>query len=577
MKPKQISAVQRIFKGLDYADTVIKNGKIINVFTNEIELDKVVAIKNGTIFYVGEYKTDFVGPSTDIIDADNLFLAPGFIDAHTHLDSMIPYPEFVEYALKGGTTCVVTECAMVANALGVKGVKDFVNSTKEAPLKTLFLAPPLVPPVKRYEISHPFSFKDFETLLKRKDFVGIGEAYWNEAIRNEGGYFKKVELANIYKKSIEGHAAGAKGKNLFAYLNCGITSCHESITIDEAIEKLRQGIFVMIREGYIRSEMQELSKLKNFTGSKERIILVSDVFNAAMLMEGYLNVVVRKAITFGFNPVDAIKMVTINPATYFGFNHLGAISIGRSADILFLSDLKDVKITKVMIDGSIVVEKGNYLLPKQNNSEKKPKNSLSLRKIKEADILIKSNKSRRVRVMEIFSPTIMKESFAIIKPENSVMMPDLSRDIIPVFLIDRRTGVKNMGKGFIKGIGMKRGAVATTLIWDTCNILALGTSYADIVFATNRLIELGGGWVVAKNSKIIFEFPMPLYGLISTMTIPQIAKKESQLENALRKLGSKMERPYLNLQTIAFTGLPFLRLTNRGLLDMKTMRKVALF
>lgn len=577
MQSKQISAVQRIFKGLDFADTVIKNGKIINVFTNEIELNKVVAIKNGIIFYVGEYNSDFVGPSTDIIDAEQHFLSPGFIDAHTHLDSMIPYFEFVEYALKGGATCVVTECAMVANALGLKGVKAFVDSTKRSLLKTFFLAPPLVPPVKRYEISHPFSFKDFENLLKRSDFVGIGEAYWNEAIRNEGGYFKKVELATIYKKSVEGHAAGAKGKNLFAYLNCGITSCHESITIDEAVEKLRQGVFVMIREGYIRSEMQELSKLKNFTGSKERIILVSDVFNAAMLMEGYLDVVVRKAIRFGFSPFDAIKMVTINPATYFGFRHLGAISIGKCADILFLSDLKDVKIAKVMVDGRLVVEKGVYLLPKQMQTEDKPKNSLSLKKIKETDIIIKSNKSRRVRVMEIFSPTIMKESFAIIKSENSVMMPDLSRDIIPVFLIDRRTGVKNMGKGFIKGAGLKKGAVATTLIWDTCNILTLGTNYSDIVVATNRLVELGGGWVVAENGKVIFEFPMPLYGLIPTMTIPQIAKKESQLEDALRNLGSTMKRPYLNLQTIAFTGLPFLRLTNRGLLDMKTMRKVSLF
>lgn len=576
MRAKEIKTIQMVLRKSGFADVLMVNGKIINVFTNKIEEGKVVAIKGRHIFYVGEKNTELVGKDTFVFDAEGAYLVPGFIDAHTHLDSMIPYNEFVPYALKGGTTTVVTECAMVANACGYKGVLSFINATKDFPLKALFLAPPLVPPIKKFETAHPFSFSDFKKLLKRPDFVGIGEAYWNEALRNYDNYFKKVELAKLLKKSVEGHAAGAKAMNLFAYFNCGITSCHESISVKEALEKLSQGVYVMIRDGFIRSDMDELYKIKDYNIDIRRLILVSDVFNASMLLNGYLNLIVAKAERLGFNVIDAIKMVTINPADYFGLHDRGAIASGRLADINVVDKLEDMNIKTVFVDGKMVVDKGKYL-PEMKEANYKASENLTLPKVKEEDLYFPSTRGRKVRVMEIFSPTIMKETVYPLKSYEGKIGADIEKDIIPVFLLDRRKGVKDMGRGFIKGTGIKNGAVATTLIWDTCNVLGIGTKEKDVAEAINRLVEIGGGWVVYKDGEIIFEYPMPVFGLIPLMSMENIAKMEGELEIALKKIGCSIKRAFLNLQTIAFTGLPFLRLTNKGLVDIKKMKKVALF
>lgn len=576
MKAKEISSIQNVFKGKETADLVILNGKILNVFTNNIEDNNTVAIKGRIIFYVGKEKGEFIGNNTQIIDAKGAYLVPGFIDTHTHLDSMIPYNEFVPYALKGGVTTVITECAMVANACGLKGVLSFINSTKGYPLKTLFLAPPLVPPLKKFETANPFSFSDFKKLLLRTDFVGIGEAYWNEAVLNEGNYFKKVELATALRKTVEGHAAGAKDNKLFSYLNCGITSCHESINIPEALEKLRQGVYVMIREGFIRRELDELYKLKDYDVDKRRIILVSDVFNAEMLTSGYLNLVVKRAVGFGFDVIDAIKMVTINPADYLGLTDRGAIAIGRIADINIIENLEKMAIKDVIADGKLVVKDGKYLFRNNNKSDGEIKNSLSLKKVKKEELYICAKGNKNVRVMEVLSPTIMKEGIYKLNAIDGRLRANLDEDIIPVYILDRRKGTKSMGAGFIKGTGIKQGALATTLIWDTCNVLAIGVDEEDIAMAINSLIDIGGGFIVVNKGKVIFEFPMPVYGLIPLLSVPKIAKKERELASILFKYGCKMERPFLNIQTIAFTGLPFLRLTNRGLVNIKEMKKVPL-
>lgn len=576
MNAKEIKSIQKVLAGKDSADLVILNGRIMNVFTNEIEDDKMVAIKGRMIFYVGMKKEEFIGEGTKVIDALGVYLLPGFIEGHTHLDSMIPFDEFAPYALRGGVTTVISECAMVANACGLKGVLSFVNSTKEYPLKTFFLAPPLVPPLKKFESAHPFTFKDFVKLLQRPDFIGIGEAYWNEAVLNGGDYFKKVEIAKTLRKTVEGHAAGAREKSLFSYLNCGITSCHESITVAEALEKLRQGLYVMIREGFIRRELDELHKLKDYNIDKRRLMLVSDVFNAEMLMEGYLNLVVKRAVDFGFDPIEAIKMVTINVADYFGLSDRGAIAVGRIGDICLVDDLREMKIRDVIADGKLVVKDGKYIEKRGIKNYGKIKNSLSLKKVKEKDLYIYAKGLNEVTVMEIFSPTIMKKGVYKLKAGEGRLNGDISQDILPVYILDRRKGVKSMGKGFVKGTGIKRGSVATTLIWDTCNVLAIGVDEKDIALAINILIDMGGGWAVVDKGKAIFKFPMPFCGLIPNLPVPKIAEKEKELEKTLQKLGCKMNRPFLNIQTIAFTGLPFLRITNKGLVDIKEMKKVPL-
>lgn len=568
-----------VAQGSAPADVVIRNGKLVNVFTENIEENTAILIKDGRIVAMEEDngKASFAGATE--IDAEGAYLCPGFIDAHTHLDSMFPYHEFVPFSLRGGTTTIITECAMAAGACGMKGVESFVESTKGYPLRCYFVAPPMTPPFPKMERAASFTLKEFSTLLKREDFLGIGEAYWTRMVEGDDRVLKQAALAQSLGKCLDGHSSGARGKRLIEYALTGITSCHESVSMEEALEKLRLGMYVMIREGFVRKELPELSKLKDAKVDKRRTMMVSDVFDAPMLCEeGYLDSVVKKAIEYGFSPMDAIKMVTINPADYHHLRYLGAIAPLRFADILFLRNLEDVSIEKVMVNGEIVVAGREFI--KDINPFVYPDEmtrTITVNKLEENDFRIKARPgANRIRVLHVANPTITRELVMEARVRDGYVEKDLDNDVIPIAVVNRRQG-KGMGKGFIKGMGIKEGALATTLIWDTCNILTIGSSERDMRDAVNRLIDIQGGTVITKNGRVIYEFPMPVYGLIPLMTMKQSMDKTKELDEMMKSIGTYLEKPFLTIQTIPFTGLPFLRITDKGLADIKNKRLVSLF
>jgi adenine deaminase len=568
-----------VAQGSAPADVVIRNGKLVNVFTDNIEENTAILIKDGRIVAMEEDngKASFAGATE--IDAEGAYLCPGFIDAHTHLDSMFPYHEFVPFSLRGGTTTIITECAMAAGACGMKGVESFVESTKGYPLRCYFVAPPMTPPFPKMERAAPFTLKEFSTLLKREDFLGIGEAYWTRMVEGDDRVLKQAALAQSLGKCLDGHSSGARGKRLIEYALTGITSCHESVSIDEALEKLRLGMYVMIREGFVRKELPELSKLKDAKVDKRRIMMVSDVFDAPMLWEeGYLDSIVKKAIEYGFSPMDAIKMVTINPADYHHLRYLGAIAPLRFADILFLRNLEDVTIEKVMVNGEIVVAGREFVKDiKPFVYPEEMTRTITVNKLEENDFRIKALPGvNRIRVLHVANPTITREIAIEVLVKDGYLEKDLEKDVIPIAVVNRRQG-KGMGKGYIKGMGIKEGALATTLIWDTCNILTIGSSERDMRDAVNRLIDIQGGTVIIKNGRVLYEFPMPVYGLIPLMTMKQSMDKTKELDEKMKSIGTYLEKPFLTIQTIPFTGLPFLRITDKGLADIKNKRLVSLF
>jgi len=566
-----------VAKGNTPPDLVILNGKLINVFTNSIEEDCIILIKDGFIVSVEAYKgTKY--DNIETVDAQGLYLCPGFIDAHVHLDSMFLFSELVPYALRGGTTTVVTECGILAGACGVDGVYSFIESNRGYPLRCYFLAPPLTPPFPDMEGCKGITFKDFSQLLKRDDFVGIGEAYWTRVVDADDRVLKQATLGLALRKRLDGHSAGARGRKLIEYLLTGITSCHESINAEEALEKLRHGIYVMIRQGFVRKELAELSKLKDMNLDTRRLILVSDSFDSVMLSEvGYMDSIVRDAIDYGFSPIEAIKMVTINPADYYGLRYLGAIAPMRYADILFLKNIETVAIEKVMANGKIVYSEGHLLetFPPSNYS-KRMKRTLHPGRFTESDFRIKTlSSSVQARVIEIANQTITREKIYTLSTKNGFVEKNLEEDIIPIAVINR-TEKRRFGKGFIKGTGISYGAIATTLIWDTGNILVIGSDEKDMVVAVKKLIEIQGGIVIAQKGAVIYEFPMPLYGLISLSSMEEIRDKTKELEEKIKIIGSSLERPFLTIQTIPFTGLPFLRITDKGLADIKNKTLVPL-
>jgi adenine deaminase len=576
------SILQRLLgvtKGEAPADSIITNGRIVNVFTNSIEEGLSISVKDGYITNID--KADNLTPTgrTEVIDAGGRYLCPGFIDAHTHLDSMYPFHAIVPYSLRGGTTCLVSECGIVATTCGMAATQCFFDSTKGYPLRCYFLAPPETPPFPHMETAIGLTLPEFRKILRRRDVLGIGEGYWTRIVEGDDRVAEQASLALSLGKTLEGHGAGARGQKLVQYVMTGITSCHESTTLEEAVEKLRFGVYVMIREGFVRSELAELSKVKDLDVDKRRIMLVSDVFDAVMLREdGYLDSIVRRAIEYGFTPIEAIKMTTINVADYYGLRHLGAIAPLRHADILFLGNLDRVSVDHVMANGQMVVRDGEFR--GQAEPYRYPeamKRTIKAEKLGAEDFRISAVPGKdRVRVIRVINETITRETEAVLTVNDGYLEKDPARDIIPVAVVDRN-GRRPISKGFITGTGIREGAFATTVTWDTGNILTAGSSETDMAIAVNRLIEIQGGYVISRRGKVSYEFPMPVFSLIPDYGLEEIARKTKELDTRMEEIGSIIPRPFLALQTIPFTGLPFLRITDKGLADIRTKRLVSLY
>jgi adenine deaminase len=335
----------------------------------------------------------------------------------------------------------------------------------------------------------------------------------------------------------------------------------------------------MIRQGFVRKELPELHRLKDMDIDTRRLILTSDVFDAVMLREeGYLDSIVRTAISYGFKPMDAIKMATINPADYYGFRHLGAIAPLRHADILFLRDLERVTVEHVMTNGEVVLENGRFI--KEITPHVYPetvRHSVKAAKCTPDDLRIRAGgESATVRVIKVVNQTITEEVLWSPPVRNNCLQTDPSADIIRVSVINRYDGTQR-SHGFINGIGIKNGAIATTLIWDTGNILTIGSSEEDMAVAINKLIDIGGGTVIVRDGKVTLEFPMPVFGTMPIGSIDEIADITKDMEKKVREIGITLERPFLTIQTIPFSGLPFLRITDKGLADIKNRRLVPLF
>ena len=579
MQKRMLQRLLRVAKGEEPPDKIIVNGRIVNVFTNSIDEKLAISVKDGYITGLGERPKLRDSAKTEIIDAGGRYLCPGLMDAHTHLDSMYPFYEIVPYSLKGGTTCLVTECGIVATTCGMEAVESFFDSTKGYPLRCYFLAPPETPPFPHMETAIGLSLREFKRILRRKDVLGVGEGYWTRIVEGDDRVLSQASFGLSLGKTLEGHGAGARGARLMEYAMTGITSCHESTTVEEALEKLRLGIYVMIREGFVRKELAELKGLKDLDVDKRRIMLVSDNFDAVMLCEdGYLDSVLRRAIAYGFDPIEAIKMMTINVADYYGLRHLGAIAPLRHADILFLSDLEKVAIDHVMVNGEMVVKDREFRgeAPRYAYPETM-RRTIRAGGVSGSDFLIPADGSEvRVRLIRVINETITREAEALLKVKDGYVQKDVARDIIPVAVINRNDG-KRMGKGFITGTGIKEGAFATNITWDTGNILTAGSSEEEMALAANRLMEIQGGYVISKKGRVTFEFPMDVYSLVPDYSLEEISRKTKELDVRMEEIGSTLPRPFLALQTIPFTGLPFLRITDRGLADIKTRQLVPFF
>ncbi len=570
---RDFMAIMDTALGKKNPDLVVKNAELVNVYTGEIQKNACISVCGDRIAFVGE-ENDFIeGPETKVIDAKGKIVIPGLIDGHTHLAWFVTPSEFLRYAVKGGTTTIITETMEVFPVAGEKGVEDFMASMTNQPVKIFSTAPATssissnVAGMSR-EVLHKFLLKD--------KIIGLGESYWQTVFQSPGNFLPAFEETLKKGKTLEGHSAGAKGRKLAAYTGLGISSCHEPINADQVLERLRLGIYVLAREGSIRSDLEAIAPIKDMGVDLRHLCFASDSITPRELMEnGYMENILQKAINKGFHPMDAIKTVTLNVAEHFGISdHVGGVAPGRYADMLIIPDINTIEPEYVISCGKVVAENGKLLVkPRVHEFAAKSRNSVTLpEKMIDRDFNVSvTDKSDtvKVRVIELITDLVTKEKIISFNPVDGKIIQDIEHDILKVAAIDRNLNPGKYFTGFLKGFGMKPGAFAATGAWDTADIITIGANDKDMAFAVNRVHELHGGIVVCENEKILIELALPVFGLMSELPIEKVADITERINKKVKDMGCSSNDPLLTMITLTGAAIPYIRICEQGLVNLK--------
>jgi len=569
-----------VILGEEKADLAIINATILNIYTGELLDNYSVASKGEWIAYVGDDPGDTIGPDTTIIDGKGKTIIPGIIDGHAHLIWFYNVSEFLRYAMVGGTTTIITETMESFPVMGYEGVVDFLASLRDQPVKIFATAPAMSSISKR---ARGISKETLRELLVRDDIVGLGESYWQAVMQEPEEFLPIFKETLRFGKRLEGHSAGAKGKKLMAYIAPGISSCHEPINAEEVLERLRLGMYVMVREGSVRRDLALISRIKDAGVDLRRVILVTDGIGPGDLLEkGYMEFVVQKAIDCGFDPVDAIQMATINVAEYFSLDGIiGGIAPGKYADMLIITNPRIIKAEYVISRGKIIAREGSLLVPPEKHafSEASLNSIHLLRELEPSDfsIPVKKNSSHvDVRVIDQVTDLVTKELIIPLPVIEGEIRSDVSRDILKVAAIDRGYSPGKIFVGLIRGFCLSTGAIACSAAWDTSDIIVVGENDEDMAGAVNRICALQGGAVVYARGKILAEIPLPVFGIIADMPIEMLARRMEEITRAIRDLGSPFNKPLLTLITLTGAAIPFLRVCEEGLVNLKDGKTLGL-
>jgi adenine deaminase len=575
-----------VARGQTPADLLLKNARIVNTLIGEIE-QADVAIYGDRIAGVGNY-----GEAKETIDLQGTFLAPGFINGHTHIESSMLHPaRYAQAVVPRGTLAVVTDLHEIANVCGFQGIKFVMDWAQKLPLDMLFMAPSCVPATHLETAGARISSREIKRILAHPNVIGLGEMMnFAGVISGNEEVLKKISLSK--GRIIDGHAPGLGGRELNAYLSAGILSDHESTTPEEGKEKLRRGMYLMIREGSSEKNLDALLPLVTDNTYKRCFFVVDDRSCSDLLREGDIDAVVRKAISRGLEPVRAIQMATINAAEYFRLHDRGAIAPGYMANLITITDLAKLDINMVFYQGKLVASRGKPLFPPppvtlelKDTVRIKPPTAKSLqiplpRRERLEPVLSLSKdegetSAETYPVIEIVPGQIVtRKAVEKIKVVNGVMMPDVERDILKVVVVERHKASGNVGLGLVKGFGLKKGALASSVAHDSHNIIAVGTNDLDILKAIEEINRLQGGLVVCANLEILASLPLPIAGLLSPEPLDVVVSQHEKVEKAAASLGNLPPAPFAILSFLALPVIPELRLTDLGLVDVNEFKLI---
>ncbi len=561
------------------ADLVIKNGQLIDVFSGEIRVADV-AIKGERIAFVGD-AGHTIGENTTVIDATGYFLSPGLMDTHVHIEaSMVTPTQFARAVLPRGNTAVNWETLWTANVLGVEGIGLLLEECHRTPLKFFATATEGVPCASSELATpnHDFSLEDTDKMLAWEKIVGLGEVVlFNEVLQNNPKVHQQIQLALQKGKTVDGSVPGFKGRNLNAYVAAGIQSDHEAIDLEEAIERIRLGMRLVIREGSSMRNLTDLIKVITHKklNSRRCCFCVDDKDIREIAREGLIDDLVRKAIKAGVDPVVAIQMATLNPAEYFGVDRdLGSIAPGKIADILLIEDLENFVVHTVMVNGKIVAQAGKLVieLPETSYPEWMLQTVRLKRAITADDFVCKTTRESETRVhaLKVFSEQIISvEQTVSLAVQSGEILPDIVQDILKMAVIERHGKTPpNIAQGFVKGFGLKQGAIASSISPDIHQIVVVGVDNQDMATAVNRLIELQGGIVICADGKIVAELSLPVGGLMSPKAYEEVITDLDRLSDAAKAIGCGLPSPFMTLAFAACPTLTEFKLSDKGLIDV---------
>jgi adenine deaminase len=520
-------------------DLLLTGGRLVNVFTGEVESGDAV-IAEGHIAGIGDgYR------AAETVDLGGAYLLPGFINGHTHIESsFLGLPQYARAVAPHGTTSVVTDLHELANVGGLAAIRAFLDEAPALPLDVFLMAPSCVP------------------------------ATHLETIAGQGECLDKATAAQDRGKVVDGHAPGLSGARLNAYMAAGPRSDHESTALEEGREKLRRGMYLMIREGTSEKNLEELLPLVTDQTYPRCLLVVDDRSCRDLLQDGDIDAVVRKAIRLGLEPVRAIQMVTINPASHFGLRDRGAIAPGYLANLIVSDDLQELRPRQVYHRGRLVAGDGLYLPSSELAASGPLLDTVHIKPLAANAFEIPAGSGRQ-QVIEVVPHQITTRGVVLETPaQDGQLVADVEQDVIKAAVVERHHGSGNVGVGLVRGFGLRRGALATSFAHDSHNVVVVGTSDADMHAAVSEIIHLGGGLTVVVDGEVLASLPLPIAGLMSPESVEVASGQLEAVETAAASLGVGLPSPFAVLSFLALPVIPELRLTDLGLVNVNRMELV---
>jgi len=571
-----IQTLNAVAIGDKAADLVLENCSLVNVYTGEILPETQVAISKDRIAYVGEDASHTKGKKTVVINLEKKFITPGFADSHIHIDQFFSPAEFVKKSLLCGVTSLFADSVDIVSTCGFSGFKEFIKMTSGLPARFFHVVPGGTPVDRKFSHVKSLSPTEEKSALRMPGVLGLGEVFsWTKVTKRDSKTMKTLSTMLENNCVINGHTAGMSGKKLNAYVSSGILSCHEPINFEQVIERLRLGMWIMIREGSIRRDIKDIIPLvlANKT-NKDRLMFCSDGLDPIDITKfGHIDHCIREAVKLGLNLTDAISMASKNCFDYYNMGmDLGGIAPGKLADILVFDDLMKLKPKKIFVGGMLVLSNGTIVSKiKKHPVPKWMTKTVKLNKFTEDNFSIKSHSDLvDVNVIDMKTEIITKKGHETLSVKDENVIPSYDKDVWKVAAFDRTFGSTKHAVGFLKNFGPRIGAFASTWSFHENNMIVIGSNEKDMAIAANSLLRTQGGMVVVYKGKILSSMPLQMAGIMSTDSFEKTSKNFSDINNMLLDSGCKFKKPHLIPLFLPFLALPEIRILYQGIIDVKS-------